>query len=59
MLSVSLARGIASRSDPFNGKVAKGGFIEGAPLPGFHLMAAAADVVTRAAVSRDGAALVW
>jgi hypothetical protein len=59
MLSLSLARGIASRSDPYNGKVAKGGFIEGAPTPAFAMLGVNAETVTCAAISKDGSAIVW
>lgn len=60
MISVSIPRGTASRSDPFSGKVAKGGFIEGAPMPVFIAgLAGNLDTVTTAAVSRDGNLLAW
>lgn len=60
MLSISVPRGIASRSDPYNGKVAKGGFIEGAPAPAFLAgLGGNLDTVTCAAVSKEGSALVW
>ena len=55
MLSLSLTRGCACRSDPYNGKVAKGGMMQGAP-EGFGFVA---DLVTAAAVSKDGATILW
>lgn len=53
MISFSLSRGTASRSDPYNGKVAKGGMMEGAPS-GFGW-----ETVTAAAISKDGGCIVW
>lgn len=60
MVSISIPRGIASRSDPFSGKVAKGGFIEGAPNPIFIAgLGGNLDTVTTAAISRDGNTIAW
>lgn len=53
MISLSLQRGSASRSDPYNGKVAKGGVMDGAPS-GFGW-----ETVTAAAISEDGGCIVW
>ena len=59
MLSVSVPRGIASRSDPYNGKLAKGGHIVGAPLPAFLAGLANIDAVTSACIAPDGGDVVW
>lgn len=60
MISISIPRGIASRSDPFSGKVAKGGFIEGAPNPIFIAgLGGNLDTVTTAAISKDGNTIAW
>ncbi|KAL7010420.1 hypothetical protein EMMF5_000444 [Cystobasidiomycetes sp. EMM_F5] len=60
MLAVSIPRGIAARSDPFNGKVAKGGPIEGVPVPALlGAMLGNIDAVTCAAISSDGATIAW
>lgn len=60
MVSISIPRGVASRSDPFSGKVAKGGFIEGAPNPIFIAgLGGNLDTVTTAAISKDGNAIAW
>jgi WD40 repeat protein len=60
MISVSIPRGTASRSDPFSGKVAKGGFIEGAPMPVFIAgLGGNLDTVTTAAISKDGNTIAW
>lgn len=60
MVSISIPRGVASRSDPFSGKVAKGGFIEGAPNPIFIAgLGGNLDTVTTADISRDGNTIAW
>lgn len=60
MVSISIPRGVASRSEPFSGKVAKGGFIEGAPNPIFIAgLGGNLDTVTTAAISKDGNTIAW
>lgn len=60
MISISVPRDVASRSDPFSGKVAKGGFIEGAPNPIFIAgLGGNLDTVTTAAISKDGNTIAW
>ena len=59
MLSISVPRGLASKSDPFSGKLLKGGLIEGAPMPAFAAHGLNIGTVTCASISQDGNTLVW
>ena len=58
LLSISVSRGIASKSDPFSGKVAKGGLINALSQP-FAGLGANEGPFTCAAISKDGEILAW